>query len=245
MSRFSVFIAVLCAALWLPGPGLAETLVLSHIPNDRPTAQAFRILQEAYRRIGIEVREELLPHERSLRAANSGQTDGEVMRIAGIEAQFPNLIPVPESVQTFDAMAFTTGLTFKVEGWESLRPYPICVNRGLKLAEQGTEGMNRVLVTTVDQMAEMLRRGHCLVAVFGRAGWLEFDRLHAGPIRELEPPIASLPLFHYVNRRHEALVPKLAEALRRMRRDGTIAALTALDDQPIAEARKRNSLPDQ
>jgi len=234
-----------CLGLWLPEPAAAETLVLSHLGNDQATGQAFHILQEAYRRLGIEVREELLPHERSLRAANAGETDGEVMRMAGIEAQYPDLVRVPEPVVTFDAVAFTTGLAFQVDGWESLRPYPVCINRGMKMAEQGTEGMNRMFGTSVEQIIEMLRRGHCLVAVLGRFAWLEFDRLDAGPIRELEPPIASLPLFHYVNRRHAALVPKLAETLRQMRRDGTTAAIIAIDQQPIAAARQRNSLPGQ
>lgn len=231
--------------LWWPGRGAAEPLVLSHLPNDQPTAQAFRILQEAYRRIGIETREELLPHERSLRAANAGEVDGEVMRIEGIEAQFPNLVPVPEPVFFFDTVAYTTGLGFKVEGWDSLRAFTLCIARGMKLAEQGTEGMERVVGNTVDQMIEMLLRGRCQIAILGRLAWLDFDRAQARGIRQLEPPIASLALFHYVHKRHQALVPRLAETLRNMRQDGTIAAIAAVEDEPVTAARKRVEAPNR
>jgi polar amino acid transport system substrate-binding protein len=161
-----------------------------------------------------------------------------------MEKEYPNLIRIPEPIYSFNVKAFTTGFVFKVDGWESLRPYQICVLRGLKLSEQGTEGMNRMVGNTIDHVIEMLRRQRCEVAVFGSATWLEIDRLKAGPLRELEPPIATLQLFHYVNKRHEALVPKLAEALRQMRAEGAIAAVTATDDQFIAEAKKRNSFPE-
>jgi polar amino acid transport system substrate-binding protein len=228
----------------LPASAMSQSVVLSHIPDDKPTALTFLVLQEAYRRIGIEAKEEFLPHERSLRASNSGEVDGEVMRIAGLEKEYPNLIMVPESIYNFDTVAFTTGLVFKIDGWESLRPYQLCILRGLKLSERGTEGMNRMVGNSTDHVIEMLRRDRCQVAILGRASWLEVDRLKAGPLRELRPPIATLKLFHYVHKRHEALVPKLAETLRQMRSEGAIAAITASEDQSIVEAKRRNSFPE-
>lgn len=241
----SALIGASVIGVW-SGAGTAwadDAFVLSHIPNDKPTAQVYRVLAEAYRRIGITTRDEFLPHERSLRATNAGEIDGEVMRIAGIESEFPDLLRVPEVVYRFETFAFTTGLSFKVDGWESLRPYSLCIMRGVRVIEQGTEGMNRTFATTIDQLIEMLRRGRCQVATFGYSTWLEIDRLHAGPLRQLEPPVSSIPLYHYVNRRHEALIPRIAASLRQMRDDGTTAAITGADEQPIAEARRRNQLP--
>lgn len=219
-----------------------EYVVISHIENDVPTAQGFRILHEAYRRLGIEAREQFLPHERSLRHADNGETDGDVMRMAGLEASYPGLVRVPEPLVSFDAVAFTTGFTFKVDGWDSLRPYTICIARGMKMAERNTEGFNRMLANSADQLLAMLRHDRCQVGVMGPASWLEIDRLKAGPLKALEPPIASIPLYHYVNRRHADLAPRLAEVLRQMRRDGTTETLIQQEAKPIQDARQRNSV---
>ncbi|CAA7627734.1 conserved hypothetical protein [Candidatus Terasakiella magnetica] len=219
-----------------------EHVVISHIENDVPTTQGFRILREAYRRLGIEATEQFLPHERSLRHADNGETDGDVMRMAGLEASYPGLVRVPEPLVSFNAIAFTTGLTFTVNGWDSLRPYTICIARGMKMAERNTEGFNRMLANNVEQLLAMLRHDRCQVGVMGPASWLEIDRLKIGPLKALEPPITSIPLYHYVNRRHADLAPRLAEVLRQMRRDGTIETLLQPETQPIQDARQRNSL---
>jgi polar amino acid transport system substrate-binding protein len=38
----------------------------------------------------------------------------------------------------------------------------------------------------------------------------------------LSPPLASFPVYHYVFKGHEDLVPKLTEVLRQMEKDGTL-----------------------
>jgi polar amino acid transport system substrate-binding protein len=41
-------------------------------------------------------------------------------------------------------------------------------------------------------------------------------------ITVLEPPLSSFPVYHYVNRKHAALVPELTRVLRQMQGDRTI-----------------------
>ena len=242
---------VLCLA-WLAPVQAAESIsrpqmVISQMDDDPIlSVKAFHIMREAYRRLGIELRPDLLPRERALMSADSGETDGDLIRAAGIDARYINLVPVPEPVVTFDAVGFTTGLKFTVDGWNSLRPYSLCIMRGMKLAEQGTEGMQRLIANTTDQAILMLSAGRCQVAVLGHQVWLDIERLHAGPMRALDPPVASVPLYHYLHRRHADLAPRLAETLRQMRDDGTSATLLVDErDRAIDAARRRNSLPEQ
>lgn len=226
---------------WLPASA-GETIVLSQ--REDPLAEvASKIAAEAYRRIGIATHFMRLPSERALQAADSGLTGGDLIRMAGIERMYPNLVQVPEPMLSYDNVAFTTGLGFKVDGWESLRPYRLCVLRNMKLAEQGTEGMERSFGNDVPQLIKMLRAGRCEVAVLAYIVWPEIDRLQAGPLRSLDPPIFSQPLYLFVNNKHAALVPKLAHALREMRADGTTARILDVMEKDIQEARKRNALP--
>ncbi len=242
---------VLCIA-WLAPVQAAESIsrpqmVISQMDDDPIlSVQAFHIVREAYRRLGIELRSELLPRERALMSADSGETDGDLIRAAGIDTRYVNLVRVPEPVITFEAIAFTAGLKFTVDGWDSLRPYSLCIVRGMKLAEQGTEGMQRMIANTTDQAILMLSAGRCQVTVLAHQVWLDIERLHAGPMRALDPPVTRVPLYHYLHRRHAELAPRLADTLRQMRDDGTTTSLlTDERDLAIDAARRRNSLPDR
>lgn len=242
-SRRLLAILALVASMAAAAAAPAETLVFSQMGGDPLSSKVLPVLREAYRRIGIDLATDPFPRERSIVTADSGQTDGDLIRVAGIESLYPNLVQVPEPVMYFDIVAFTTGLRFKVDGWEALRPYSLCILRGMKVAEQRTEGMQRMFANTNDQAILMLRSNRCEVAVLGHEVWPDIDRLKAGPLRALEPPIVSVPLFHYLHRRHLDLVPKLAGVLRGMRGEGAMAASLAVDAQVIRDARQRNALP--
>ncbi len=249
MLRWALMVAVFLA--WLSPGRAAESMpgsqmVVSQMADDPVlSVKAYRVVHEAYRRLGIDLRAELLPRERALMSADGGETDGDLVRAAGVDAQYINLVRVPEPVITFDVIAFTAGLKFAVDGWDSLRPYSLCIMRGMKLAEQGTEGMSRLIANTADQAILMLGAGRCQVAVLGNEVWPDIERLQAGPLRALDPPITSVPLYHYVHRRHAELVPRLAGALHAMRNAGAFAALLAGgEDDAVAAARRRSSLPD-
>ena len=70
------------------------TIATNNTPLDKKALQL--IAQEAFRRVGLEPKLVSTPSERSLQLANQGDVDGEGLRIAGLNAQYPNLIQVPE-----------------------------------------------------------------------------------------------------------------------------------------------------
>lgn len=216
---------------------------ISQIADDTGTLRYFPILVEAYRRLGIEIVAVPLPAERALRVADSGLTDGETVRIEGIDALYSNLVRVPEPVVSVKVKVFTTGRAFPVAGWESLRPYSICYMHGLKLYEQGTQGMNRMSTLGLENTLRLLHDGVCEVAVLSSFAWVMVDSLNLGPMRELEPPIAEYDLYHYVHRRHEELVPLLTDELRKMKQEGVIEAILKQNLEDVREAKARQSLP--
>lgn len=224
-------------------PPLSGPLRFSLVERDQTSSQVFLVLKEAYRRLGIEVVAVELPAERSLQTAAAGMTDGEVARIAGLEKIYPDLVQVPEPLSMLEIKVFTTGLSFPVIGWESLRPYSFCYMHGFKAVEQATVGMKRTATATIQDLVRQLREGHCEVAVLGSRVWITVDRLNAGPLRELEPPLDVLPLYHYVHSRHAALIPDLAKELRKMRDEGLIDAILKPGQDALQMARKRQALP--
>lgn len=240
--RATAFI-VLAALLFQSPAHCSEPFKISQIADDTGTLHYFPILEEAYKRLGIEIVAVPLPAERALRVADSGLTDGETVRIEGLEALYPNLVRVPEPVASVKVKAFTTGKTFPVTGWESLRSYSICYMHGLKLYEQGTQGMNRISAMGLENALRLLRDGMCEVAVLSPYAWILVDSLNFGPMLELEPPIAAYDLYHYVHRRHADLVPLLAEELRKMKQEGVIEAILKPHQETLRAARGRQTLP--
>ncbi len=201
-----------------------DRIVLSKpdIPPDIRGVMAERILQEAYKRLGVMVEYKSYPGERALVSANNGITDGEVARIAGMEEMYTNLIRVSVPIAYTDLVVFTTDPLVTVTGWESLRPYSIGIIRGMKLAEIKTQGMEVRTVTRSEQLFRMLAAKRNDVGVYLRDGYCEVKRLNLPSIRIVEPPLEQLTFYHYLHKRHQVLVKKLEEVLRQMEKDKQI-----------------------
>lgn len=234
-------LVLLISLFWLPAFG-QEPILISQ--RDDPLARiAAKITAEAFHRIGHKAEFLVLPSERALQSADSGHTKGDLVRMAGIEKLYPNLVQVQEPLLNYDTVAFTKGLGFKVDGWESLRPFRLCILRGNKLAEIGTEGMDRTFANDVPQSIMMLGAGRCDAAILGYIVWPEIDRLQVGPLRSLDPPVSSVPLYLYLNKEKADLAPRLAQALRQMQADGFTPGILGEMERDIQEARQRNAMP--
>jgi polar amino acid transport system substrate-binding protein len=69
-----------------------------------------------FKRIGVEVEVTTVPTERSLINVNSGIDDGDLFRVAGVEAEYPNVIRVPEKIMDNDFVAFTKRGDIRIRG---------------------------------------------------------------------------------------------------------------------------------
>lgn len=238
MIRRTFTILIVLSALVIPMRGFAQdTLVISKIEGGflhEIVAEA--VLTEAYQQLGITLTTEEKPAERALVDANEGVVDGDLIRKTGIEEQYPNLIMVPVSVTSVEWMAFTKQVQFAVQGWESLKPYLIAFELGLKVMEENTAGMNRIMRTSTEQVFQLLDRERVEVAVAVREdGLVAMKRLGLSGITMLEPPLERTPLYHYLHKKHAQLVPKLTEVLQKMGQDGRIKAI---QDQVLGDILK-------
>lgn len=215
------------------GPAQTAPLVLNTdgaAPHARPDGTGFedRIVAEAFRRIGVPVKLVMLPSERCLQNVNQGIDDGNYVRVAGLQKLYPNLVMVAEPVSEFVFTAYTRQPELKITGWADLRQRQVVIVTGWKVAERHLAGAPR-LTTARDEEAlfALLNKGHAEVVVAGLYAGREIIRARGYQgIRALSPPLAVEPMHLYLNARHAALAPKLSEALRAMRRDGTLARLT-------------------
>jgi len=230
LQRRSTLFGLALAAL-TPGVALAarQRLVLATgaVPplTSAPGQIGFldALATEVFGRIGIDVTLQPTPMERGLINANAGIEDGEIYRAPGFEKDYPNLVQVPEKVMDFELVAYTNRADLRVRNWDDLAPFSVGHITGWTAVERNLGAVRQV--TTVrdsGQLIPMLASGRVDVVVLGRSEIFLRRARDAGLVlRAIEPPLARLPMFTYLHRRHEALVLPLAAALAEVKRDGT------------------------
>ena len=204
------------------------TVSTNNTPLDR---QALHDLsKEAFRRIGVEFKLVSLPSERSLHSANLGEVDGEGLRIAGLGAQYPNLVQVPERYIGISFVAFARDATIRLDqGWDSLKPHRVAFINGWKMFESNTAAVRSVSkVDKPEQMFLMLDSGRIDLALYTRADGVALVRaMGLGAIAPLAPALKDVDMYLYLHKRHEALALRLAQALREMKADGSYNRILA------------------
>jgi polar amino acid transport system substrate-binding protein len=191
-------------------------------PVSRATPYIAQSVREAYARIGHTIRIVDLPSKRSLAEINKGKYDGELVRIFGIEKNFPNLIMVdtPAYEVTINAIVRNSS-TAQISSWRDLKPYQIAYPRGFIQIRNKTEGMQRVAVSINDQIGEMLIRGHIDIGVLSGIEARHTIGKHS-ELRIIEKPLHINILYHYLHKKNEHLRKPLSEAFKAMREEGRI-----------------------
>ena len=228
--RALVALLLLLASCLAPSFAATPTITVStnNTPLDRKALQALG--QEAFRRVGVEFRLVGLPSERSLVAADRGEVDGEGLRVEGLSAQYANLVQVPERFIGVSFVAFARDRSIRIDrGWESLKPHSVAFINGWKMFEANASGARVVnRVDKPEQLFRMLDGGRIDLALYTRADGVALAReMGLAAIAPLEPALKDVDMYLYLHRRHEALVPRIAQALRDMKADGTHARILA------------------
>ena len=183
-----------------------------------------RVGRELFRRLEIEITFTALPAERALININSGLDDGDMFRPPGVEALYPNLIMVPERVLDVDFMAYTKRPDIKIRKPEDLHLYTVGIPNGWFVVERRLKPPNEFTrTTTVNELYSMIDKGRVDIIILGRYGGptaVNSDAQAHGLLAH-EPPLVQSGMFMYMNKKHAALVPRLAQALKDMKADGS------------------------
>jgi len=196
-------------------------------------------IRRAYERIGYQAEFVMLPDLRSLRMANEGICQAEIIRIAKAEKGFPNLKRVPFSIAKLEGFAFTINTTKTINTWDDLKGLNTYIVNGDLYAMEGTKGMDVGKAKSLPQIFRMLVDGKIDIAIGMReTGEIAAKRDFPGSgIHTIGAPLASFPMYHMVHRDSQHLIPLLNDAFQEMVANGEIETLNAramqrLIDQP-------------
>lgn len=212
-------------AMWAPLVAAAglTSVQLAATDHEPLVDQVFPTVKEAYAQLGIEASWISLPGERSVQLLNVGKYDGDVMHPAGLDKPYPNLVRVDVPLISVDAIVVTTGRVIPVNGWSSLNAYHVCIRRGIKAIELAAKELPHVdVIDDYRAVFDMLKAKRCELAVLPRDAWIEAQRLDVTALHELEPPVQSWHMYHYVTKAHADLIPALTNALTQMQKSGVL-----------------------
>ncbi|MFZ5571119.1 MAG: substrate-binding periplasmic protein [Thermodesulfobacteriota bacterium] len=195
-----------------------------------------RIVIEAFHRIGIHRVEIIhLPAERSLANANAGITDGDFVRISGLEAWYPELVQVPEKIADFEFVGFTKKKKIRIKSWEECKTHHVGIVRGWKLLEKNLAGaVSLTRVRDQNLLFTLLEKDRADVIVYSRLEGYEIMK-QAGikNVMVLEPPLEIREMFLYLHKRHDGLVRRLCAALMDMKKDGAYERIASQTIAPL------------
>lgn len=192
---------------------------------------------ETLKPLGYELVVEMHQSQICFELSNSGEVDGEMWRIEGVEKTYPNLIRVPTAIWSHPELAFVKE-DIELSDWKSLAPYRVGFRKGTKVIEDNIEGIveRPFPLDTVEEAFDLLLKGEIDVVMSDNITGtllLDSDKYRSSGIRIIEKPIDEALLYTYLNKKHASLVPELAKAISRTKADGTYARIVG--EAPIAD----------
>jgi len=223
---------VIALAILVAVPVAAErqTLVvgigcMENCVQTQPGFEAF--FKELYSRAGLDVKFKYIPMLRDITEANDLTIDATFARTPVAVRDYPNLDQVPFPLVRYSLVAATMRPVVRATTWKDLKPLRVGLIRGnrttLLLLEEHI--INFTLFNHYENGLAMLREGRFDVIVDDAMVLSQMaDSLGYTNVSYSEP-LATGFYYHYVNRVHQRLVPRLARSMRKMLEDGTSARL--------------------
>ncbi len=178
-------------------------------------------VSQAYKNLGYDLKLETMPLARlEIEAAKGDLIGGNLAAPVAAARLIPQLVQVPVPIYQLELTAFVAQPDETIRQWSDLREKRVVYLTGMLPVEQQLEqqGIQRKTgVMSMVQALQFVAKGRMDVAVLPRAE-AEFvlRQMPDLPVRPLSPPLAVLPLYHYIHQKHQTLVEPLTRQLRQL-----------------------------
>jgi polar amino acid transport system substrate-binding protein len=205
------------------------------------------IYAEIFKRLGIKAEFRDYPPKRASMESDAGNIDCEAARPYKYISEHPNLIRVEEFLLKINFSAFAVQASIpQLKGWDSLKgtDYRVEHLHGISMPEENLPKVvkkeNLSAITEQIQGLKKLVSGRTDLFVDEESGILIL--LQTPEFRDSKIRIAgvmdSAPLYPYLNKKHAALAPKMAEIINAMKTEGLIEQYRMMIDKEFGVVRK-------
>jgi len=201
-----------------------KTLTFSQSKLGSKFICAQQVLTQAYQQLGITVSFLTLPGKRSLKYSNSGEVDGEMLRMEGIETDYPNLLRVPIALCSLN-FTVVANVEMNATSFSDLKGIDIGITRGYVNEERiaAKFDLNVIKVVRNEDLVNMLLKDRVKAIFTTELEAEKMSRAHEGnKFYKQDALTQNLFLYHYLHNKNEELLPLITLELRRLQKLGKI-----------------------
>ncbi len=219
------FLLVFAPHAWVYAQqGKVETIKLNGVHQYAYSILTSQIISLAYERIGIKTDIQYLPAARALANSSNGEVDGEVARIYRVGELYPNLIRVPAPFLSFKGKVFTNKPHVIVKTPTDLAKYRSGIVNGIVFSRELTQHFPRIIMQSAEQLFRMLISHHpdldlVITTELGGMALLS-QKFSTSDIRMAKETLIEIPIYHYLHKSKQSLIPRIEKSLRKMTQSG-------------------------
>ncbi|MDH5355692.1 MAG: transporter substrate-binding domain-containing protein [Gammaproteobacteria bacterium] len=181
------------------------------------------LARTAFGRLGHEIEVKVVPSKLALMQSNSGKTDGQLLRIRGINKTYKNLVMIPEAMMQTEFVAYSRKPIGELEKWQDLSQYEVSYVNGWRIFERNiTDGPGVRKADDPAVLFKMLKENRTEIVLYEKwQGLLSAKEAGIEDIVINKLPVDKIEQFMWLHNSLEHLVKPAAAALKMMKQDGT------------------------
>ncbi len=199
--------------------------------NERIFRASTKLLQDISIKMGVKIKLISLPGERATIMLKQGDIHAEFSRIASYQDEVSAVaIKVDEPIASIPYHIYTVSHDFRVNGWESLKPYNIVTVRGLYFVKKYLKDHKTQAVESAKNAFHFLKikRADLFIETPLIADpFLNSPDFDNSGIKRLEPPVDFLHTYTFFSLKHVDLAKKYHKALLETKKEGTYYKIQA------------------
>lgn len=203
---------VLSLSITLPDRAASDTYFkFTAVEGMRHNMEGLRLLREAYAAIGVQFSVLYLTPNRSIQEVESGAADCELLRIRQVGDHFTEIVRVEIPVISLPIYAYTNDPQLAGLALHEMGRYRVGYVDGALFAKRMTAKLPDVTpVESPDMLFKMLEVDRLdIVIAAENPGDTVMKTVGNGLIYKGAKQLRSVEFYHYLNRRHRALVPRI------------------------------------
>lgn len=214
-----------------------EKITIATLGFDHPAAQiAVKVLAKVYGNLGYELDLKTYPPLRADHVFDQGEVDAYLFHEAQWANDHPDAILVNIPIAYDNQVVFTKNKKFTVNGWQSLKPYKIGYQRGMKAVEENIQGMNIDGSENPPLAFKKLDKGRDDIVVMPiGVGLMMLKRLNITGITVLNPPLKEVKLYHFLHKKNAPLADKVKQGIQTLQNSGELKKITTQVEQEFMQ----------
>lgn len=176
----------------------------------------------AYKELNYNIEFPIYPSKRALIQTNNGDIDGISARIEGIEKSYKNLIRIPIAICRMIITLYSTQ-DIKLTSLNDLAKYKVSFQKGNIAIAKLLKNVKTTKVTSNLQLFKMLSSKRVDIIVTGESTAQNYiNKNNINLIQRLSYSLPEIPLYHYLHKKHQTLIPNITDKLIELEKKGIV-----------------------